>query len=55
MNFYENSASCPTEDLDNDMNVLQRRGTLTQEYEIYVSCSESLNLDVKSFDEWLNS
>lgn len=31
------------------------RGTNSQEYEIYVSCAESLGWSVKTYDEWINS
>ncbi len=33
----------------------QQRGSNSDEYEIYVSCAESMGWIVKSYDEWLNS
>lgn len=49
-------------DMDDDNTLLPRddwqtqaRGTLQDEYEIYVANAESLGWPIKTFDEWLNS
>ncbi len=39
----------------NDFWQTQTRGTNSNEYQIYVSCAESMGWIIKTYDEWLSS
>lgn len=39
----------------NDFWQTQARGSNNAEYEIYVSCAQSMGWTIKTYDEWLSS
>lgn len=41
--------------MKNECSQTQVRGTLEDEYRIYVACAESLGWVVKSYEEWLST